>query len=75
MAATINAVEQGQCTECETDVVENYSTVQRIVADTGIWRHVTCECGAEAVVRIHEDGLSVGGPISHEQASWNQQRK
>lgn len=71
MAATIQAVEQGSCTECDKSG-DNWR-VKRDVCDNGIDRRLYCECGAFAVVRISEDGLDARRQVSHEDASWNQE--
>lgn len=77
----IQGIEQGVCTECG-DGDDNYSQMSRDY-DTGerkdaenvgssITRTVRCSCGAGATVSITETGLETEGPISHENASWNQ---
>lgn len=71
MAADIQAVEQAACTDCGKSE-ENYTVEDRLLSEKGVYRHLVCACGAEGIVRISSEGLHVGGPISHEDASWNE---
>ena len=70
-AVTVQAVAQGECTDCDRSN-DNYSVEERDYSDEGITRTLSCDCGVEAAVTITEDGLESEGPISHEDASWNQ---
>lgn len=69
--STVQAVVQGKCTDCDHSE-DNYTVEDREYTDEGITRTLSCECGAEAAVTITQDGLETEGPISHEDASWNQ---
>lgn len=63
----MQAVIQGKCTECgESD--DNYSIEKRQACA----RVLKCSCGVRASVVVTEDGIDTAGPISHEDASWNQ---
>lgn len=79
----IQGVEQGECENCgESD--DNYSKLSRTYHDKpphdadddvtwdGIEYKVMCDCGEEASVSITEEGLETTGPITHENASWNE---
>jgi translation initiation factor 2 beta subunit (eIF-2beta)/eIF-5 len=78
----VEAITQGRCTECgESD--DNYTVDKRTyherpdTDDVGEWngiqRDLTCDCGAEATVSITEEGIVTVGPISHDDASWNEE--
>jgi len=69
--ATIQAVVQGRCTECDSHS-DNYTVEKRTFdMEWGIERALSCECGARAFVTITDDGLLTEGSITHEDASWN----
>lgn len=76
----IQGVEQGECEECgEND--DNYRQQSRTYNNfpededeewDGIEYVVMCDCGKEASVSITDNGLTTTGPITHENASWNE---
>lgn len=72
MTVAIQAVEQGQCTECGKSN-DNWADEERDFCSNGVDRRLLCECGAAAVVRIGEDGLDARWNITHKNASWNQE--
>ena len=78
----VQAIAQGTCTECDTSD-DNYTEQSRShhfnplededEEPTYISRSIKCNCGATASVTISAEGVETDGPISHEEASWNEE--
>lgn len=64
------AVEQGECESCGASD-NNFMVENQGVGKAGVGLELSCECGADAVVAITEDGLDAKENISHESATWN----
>ena len=67
----IQSVEQGACTCGESD--DNYTQTYQEFNDVGISRLVRCQCGERAAIHTTSEGIETVGPISHEEASWNEE--
>ncbi len=70
MEEVIQSITQATCTNCSNNEAV-HDIESRITSERGVYFHTVCNCGAEGIIRIAQDGLHSGGPISHESASWN----
>lgn len=65
-------VEQATCEECDRQEFEHIGRVMTVGAEPDIVHDVRCACGETATITVAEEGLETEGPISYEDASWNQ---
>lgn len=74
-----HAITQADCTECDTDLEAPIEVRDRDAsissdpdADPAVTYVTECDsCGESAVLTVTEEGMSVDGPVSFENASWN----